>query len=142
MFKSFPGGTLTLVGANASSGLASTPIRYAFPDEMDRYPQDVDHEGDPVELIRTRTETYSVIRKLFFPCTPTELGLSRVSRRYDESDQRLYFIRCPLCGHMAPLFFQGYMDPVPEHHRALNPHLLLAESPEHDGEVLRALGAD
>ncbi len=128
--KVFPGGTLSLIGANSASALASTPIRYAFGDEMDRYPGDVDREGDPVELLRVRTETFSINRKLFFPCTPTELGFSRIDWRYRESDQRLYFLRCPECGHMAPLFFRGFLDPVPEHHQALRPHLLLEDAPE------------
>ena len=35
--KMFPGGSLTLVGANSSSGLSSTPIRYLIGDEVDRW---------------------------------------------------------------------------------------------------------
>lgn len=128
--KVFAGGTLSMIGSNSASALASTPIRFAFGDEMDRYPGDVDREGDPVELLRARTFNFKVNRKLFFPCTPTEMGFSRIDRRYRESDQRLYFITCPECGHAAPLFFRGYMEIIPEQHLALEPHLLLEDSPE------------
>jgi phage terminase large subunit GpA-like protein len=36
--KSFPGGRLSMVGANAPAGLASRPIRFVLCDEVDRYP--------------------------------------------------------------------------------------------------------
>ena len=36
--KTFPGGYLTLVGANAPADLASRPIRVLLADEIDRYP--------------------------------------------------------------------------------------------------------
>lgn len=130
LLKEFPGGFLSMVGANSARGLASMPARCVFGDEMDGYPGDVDKEGDPVEIMRARTETFSRNRKMYFPSTPTELGFSRVSKRYDESDQRLYFLACPECNHRAPLFFRGFLEAIPEHHLALNPHLLLEDAPE------------
>jgi hypothetical protein len=42
LHKKFPGGHLTIVGANAPSGLASRPIRILLCDEVDRYPFSVD----------------------------------------------------------------------------------------------------
>ena len=48
--KEFPGGILIMTGANSAVGLRSMPVRYLFLDEIDGYPQDIDEEGDPVEL--------------------------------------------------------------------------------------------
>ncbi len=97
--KEFPGGMLMLTGANSAAGLRSMPIRYLFLDEVDAYPGDVDGEGDPVELARKRTSTFSR-RKVFVTSTPTIKGLSRIEAEYLRSDQRRYFVPCPHCGHM------------------------------------------
>ncbi|WP_245624856.1 phage terminase large subunit family protein [Jannaschia seosinensis] len=48
LHKRFPGGHLTIVGANAPSGLASRPIRLLLCDEVDRYPFSAGAEGDPI----------------------------------------------------------------------------------------------
>jgi phage terminase large subunit GpA-like protein len=54
--KEFPGGMLIIAGANSASDLRSTPIAKLYLDEIDNYPQDVDNEGDPVELAVERTD--------------------------------------------------------------------------------------
>ena len=56
--KSFPGGHITMTGANSPTGLASRPIRIVCCDEVSRYPQSAGAEGDPVNLIRKRTTTF------------------------------------------------------------------------------------
>jgi phage terminase large subunit GpA-like protein len=56
--KSFPGGILIMTGANSAVGLRSMPARYAFLDEVDAYEGDVDGEGDPVGLVKRRTNTF------------------------------------------------------------------------------------
>ena len=38
LHKVFPGGAITIVGANSPAGLASRPIRLVLCDEVDRYP--------------------------------------------------------------------------------------------------------
>ena len=45
--KIFPGGHVTMVGANSPSSLASRPIRILLADEIDRYPATAGNEGDP-----------------------------------------------------------------------------------------------
>ena len=48
--KIFPGGRLSIVGANAPTGLAARPIRVVIADEVDRYPVSAGSEGDPLKL--------------------------------------------------------------------------------------------
>jgi phage terminase large subunit GpA-like protein len=50
LHKKFPGGHITLVGANAPTGLASRPIRILLADEVDRFPISAGTEGDPLTL--------------------------------------------------------------------------------------------
>jgi phage terminase large subunit GpA-like protein len=97
--KEFDGGVLIITGANSGAGLRSAPIRFLFMDEVDEYPGDVDGQGDPVALAEKRTATFSR-RKILLTSTPTIKGLSRIEREYLESDQRLYYLPCPKCGHM------------------------------------------
>ena len=74
LHKRFPGGHLTIVGANAPSGLASRPIRILLCDEVDRYPFSAGAEGDPVNLAKKRTVTFWN-RKIVLVSTPTIRGL-------------------------------------------------------------------
>lgn len=97
--KEFAGGMLMLTGANSAVGLRAMPIRYLFLDEIDGYPDDVEGEGDPVELARKRTSTFAR-RKILMTSTPTIKGLSRIENEFLRSDQRRYFVPCPHCGFM------------------------------------------
>lgn len=96
--KEYPGGILMLTGANSAAGLRSMPIRDLFMDEIDAYPGDVDGEGDPVDLAVARTRTFSR-RKVLLTSTPTVAGSSRVWTVWEQSDQRVYRVPCPECGH-------------------------------------------
>ena len=58
LHKSFPGGHITMVGANSPAGLASRPIRIVFMDEVDRYPLSAGKEGDPIKLAMKRATTF------------------------------------------------------------------------------------
>jgi phage terminase large subunit GpA-like protein len=102
LHKKFPGGHMTIVGANAPSGLAARPIRVLLFDEIDRYPQSAGSEGDPVNLATKRTTTFWN-RKLVLVSTPTNKGASRIETAYEGSDQRQYWVPCPDCGESQTL---------------------------------------
>jgi phage terminase large subunit GpA-like protein len=104
--KSFPGGIIVMTGANSGVGLRSMPARYAFLDEVDAYPGDVDGEGDPIALVANRTTTFGRAAKMFLASTPTVHGESRIEREYEASDQRRYFVPCPHCGGLQWLQFE------------------------------------
>lgn len=58
MKKNFPGGHITIVGANSATGLASRPIKVLLADEVDRYPSSAGTEGDPLSLAQKRQTTF------------------------------------------------------------------------------------
>lgn len=97
MAKTFPGGRLAIIGANAPANLASRPIRIVLCDEVDRYPASAGSEGDPMMLASKRTATFWN-RKLLKGGSPTIKGQSAVERDYNRSDKRRYFVPCPDCG--------------------------------------------
>jgi phage terminase large subunit GpA-like protein len=98
LHKTFPGGHITIAGANSPASLASRPIRVLLADEVDKYPISAGAEGDPISLAKKRTTTFWN-RKLLLVSTPTVKGQSRIEAAYKESDQRQYWVPCPDCGH-------------------------------------------
>lgn len=96
LHKVFPGGALTMVGANSPSGLASRPIRIVLCDEVDRYPPSAGSEGDPIQLAKKRSATFWN-RKLILVSTPTNEDNSRIQDAFEKSDQRYYHVPCKHC---------------------------------------------
>lgn len=94
--KHYPGGFLALVGANSPQALASRPIRILLADEIDRY--EPTKEGDPLELAIQRTRNFHN-RKRVYVSTPTIKEKSKIYEWYLQSDQRMFYIPCPICGH-------------------------------------------
>jgi phage terminase large subunit GpA-like protein len=104
LHKVFPGGHITVCGANSPASLASRPIRVLLCDEIDRYPDSAGEEGDPTSLAVKRTETFWNAVKIFVS-TPTIKGLSKIEKMYDGGDKQLWFVRClnPACQHEQTL---------------------------------------
>jgi len=102
LHKQFPGGRLTIVGANAPRQLASRPIRIVLCDEIDGYPESAGQEGDPIKLAERRTESFS---DAFVVLTSTPLikGVSRIEREFIASDQRFWNVPCIRCGELHVL---------------------------------------
>lgn len=100
--KIFPGGHVTMVGANSPSSLASRPIRILLADEIDRYPATAGNEGDPLLLAAKRLTTFWN-RKEVDVSTPTIKGLSRIDVEYQNSSRGEWNAPCPCCGALQPL---------------------------------------
>lgn len=111
LHKQFPGGHLTLAGANSPASLASRPVRIVFADEVDRYPPSAGTEGDPVTLARARTKTFHN-RKFCLTSTPTIKGVSRIEQAYEESDKRIYEVPCPHCDTMQRMLWAAVKWPA------------------------------
>lgn len=99
--KNFPGGHITLAGANSPAGLAARPIRILLCDEVDRYPQSAGTEGDPLSLAMKRTANFWN-RKIIWVSTPTIKGISRIEKAFEISTQEEYEVPCPNCGEYTP----------------------------------------
>lgn len=110
LHKVFPGGHITIAGANSPASLASRPIRIVMMDEVDRYPLSAGEEGDPVNLARKRTTTFWN-RKIVMVSTPTIKGQSRIEAAFESSDKRKYYVPCPQCGHKQTLSWQSVKWP-------------------------------
>lgn len=95
--KTFPGGSLAIIGANSPADLSSKPVRYIFMDETDRFPASAGTEGDPQELAERRTETFRHNRKIVKTSTPTIKGKSKIEADYMNGTQEEWHTECPHC---------------------------------------------
>jgi phage terminase large subunit GpA-like protein len=100
--KQFPGGVLSLVGANSARGFRRVSRRIVLFDETDGYPASAGTEGDQIKLGIARTQ-YFWNRKIVAGSTPTIKDFSRIERLFEQSDQRRYYVPCPDCNHMQYL---------------------------------------
>jgi phage terminase large subunit GpA-like protein len=108
--KAFPGGNITIIGANSPTDLAGRPKRIILFDEVDRAPVSAGTEGDPIGLAEKRANNFPN-RKRIKVSTPTVKGFSRIEAAWLESDQRRYFVPCPHCGYCHPLYWGNVVFP-------------------------------
>ncbi len=94
--KNFQGGHLELVGSNAPSKLASSPIRIILVEEPDRCSRNAGGEGNSLKLVYERGKTFHN-RKIILGGSPTLKGVSDIEREMELSDQRRFYIACPHC---------------------------------------------
>jgi phage terminase large subunit GpA-like protein len=97
--KRFPGGVISIIGANSGTGFRRISRRVVILDEVDAYPASAGSDGDPVKLA-TRRSDFFWNRKRVAGSTPLVKGSSRIEALYEEGDQRRFHVPCPQCGHM------------------------------------------
>jgi len=90
--------TVNWVGSNSPANLASRPVRYLFPDEVDKYPTESQNEATPLALAEQRTKTFWN-RKILEISTPTKSD-GQIHTDYMAGDQSRYFVPCHKCGAM------------------------------------------
>lgn len=115
LHKKFPGGHITIAGANSPSSLASRPIQILLCDEIDRYPDSAGSEGDPVKLAEKRTTTFWN-RKRIKVSTPTVAGHSKIEKEFKLGTQEEWCVQCPCCGKYQPYEFKRIIFDTVEMH--------------------------
>jgi phage terminase large subunit GpA-like protein len=107
--KAFPGGILSLIGANSGAGFRRVSRRVVMFDEVDAYPPSAGNEGDQIHLGMKRSEGF-YNRKIIAGSTPLIAGASRIEELFLSGDQRRYCVPCPHCQHMDYLAFDRKGD--------------------------------
>jgi phage terminase large subunit GpA-like protein len=110
MAKRFPGGSLTVIGANSARGFRRVSRKVVLFDETDGYPPSAGSEGDQIQLGIRRTEYYWD-RKIGDGSTPTDAGRSRIEQAFIAGDQRRYYVPCPHCDAKQVLVFKNFKWP-------------------------------
>lgn len=101
LHKIYPGGTLSMIGANSPRGFRRISRRLVAFDEVDGFPP-ATSEGDQIKLGIKRSE-YFWNRKIIAGSTPTTKDASRIEKLFSQSDQRRFFVPCPRCGEFQYL---------------------------------------
>ena len=113
--RRFPGGSLKVVAAKAPRNLRKHNARILLIDEADA--MEVGPEGSPILLAERRTLSFSN-RKIVLGSTPIHEETSHVLRAYRESDQRVFEIKCPQCGHYQEIAWKNIRWPEGEPSKA------------------------
>ncbi len=101
LHKTFPGGHVTIAGANSAAGLASRPVRIVLMDETDRYPASAGTEGNPIKLAEKRTTAFWNKKKIKVS-TPTIKGISQIEKEFQSGTMEEWCVPCPCCGKYQP----------------------------------------
>lgn len=104
------GGWALPFGAQNADKMRSISVMFALLDENDGYPETVGVDGDPQELIESRTSAYSQQRKIGRFSTPLFAGTSRIEQNFEDGDQRYFEVPCKDCGEFQVLRFSGKND--------------------------------
>ncbi|MBU0995803.1 MAG: phage terminase large subunit family protein, partial [Proteobacteria bacterium] len=115
--KSYPGGFLSLVGANSARGFRRISVPIVLFDEVDGYPPTAGQEGDQIKLGTKRAEWFWD-KKIAIGSTPTTKEMSRVEKSFNESDKRFYFVPCPFCNEFQTIDFNQIKWPKGEPEKA------------------------
>ena len=113
LLKEFDGGFLKIAAANSAPNLRSDPVAVLLLDEIDGYRDDVDGEGDPLDIAARRLDAFAETGEtiMFMGSTPAKpKGLSKIENEYLKSSQGEFFVPCPHCGERQPL---RWRDPEP-----------------------------
>ena len=102
----FPGGILFFSSGNSPNSYAGKSVKIMVMDDLDRFPQEIAGEGDPIFLARQRLSSFRRA-KLLLASTPTETETSHIWHAWQSSDQRRAWVPCPHCGEYQPLEWGG-----------------------------------
>lgn len=93
-------GYVLLAGANSAAGLRQRTVRYAIEDDLDQWPDDLDNQGSPEEMVSQRLKVWRRrgLSKRIKISTPTIKGASKIEAAHNGSDRRRFHLKCPGCG--------------------------------------------
>jgi phage terminase large subunit GpA-like protein len=112
LYKAFPGGSISITGANSAAELQMRTIKFALCDEIDQWPRDLEGQGSPMAMVDGRQIAFHATRdyRKLQGGTPTIKGASLVDDEFEAGDQRFQRLPCPHCGERIRLIFGGYAD--------------------------------
>lgn len=99
-------GALKITGANSPAGLAMQTYRRQVHDDLGKW--DNNDHGDPEEQADKRSQSWGDWAKIFKISTPGLKGSCRITKNYEESNQRVYQLPCPHCFHWHHLEWENF----------------------------------
>ncbi len=112
------GGSLKILSAMAPRNLRRHTAKVLMCDEVDG--MKITKEGDPITLAIKRTTSFAD-RKIIMGSTPVDEATSIISKRYEESDKRIFEIPCIHCGVPFELLWE-HLDWTPGDPESVRAH--------------------
>jgi len=91
------GTTLNWRWAESKSTYASVTYGAILASDVDRWPDDVEGEGDPISLLQKRLDTFGSRKKFFCESSPTKRRNSKIYAEAMYGDRNYYNMKCPHC---------------------------------------------
>lgn len=110
LHKQYPGGVLSLIGANSPRGFRRITRKAVLFDETSAYPNSAGAEGDPVQLGMKRATGF-IDKKIFMGSSPKIKDFCSISKYFKDTDQRYFFLPCPHCGYRQFLKWTNFKIP-------------------------------
>jgi len=107
--KEFPGGTLDLLTARSSSDLRSISASRIWFSEVDNIIAELTEDGDPIELARSRGETFWDYKE-YLESTPTVANHSRIYEELTRTTWNDWWMPCPHCKEWQVLRWRDGME--------------------------------
>jgi phage terminase large subunit GpA-like protein len=104
-------GSIKVASAGSPADLTGTSRRLVIMDDVSKF--EPSEKGDPEKLAESRASGYEDA-KILRVSTAMIKGTCRITLAYERSDQRLYHVPCPHCGHEQPLTWENFrrnLDP-------------------------------
>jgi len=98
-------GSLKVASAGSPADLTGTTRRLVVMDDLSKW--EMTDKGDPEALALSRAEGFEDA-KILRVSTPLIRGTCRITRAFDRSDQRHFYVPCPHCGNRAPLTWENF----------------------------------
>jgi phage terminase large subunit GpA-like protein len=100
LMRQFTGGTLKIMSAETTRNFRAHNARVVILDEIDD--MKTLKEGDPIALAVGRTAQFAD-RKIISGSTPVEEETSRIIAQYENSDKRIFEVRCVECNDYSEI---------------------------------------
>lgn len=104
-------GFLMISGANSAASLSMFSVSRQIQDDLAKWENNEAGDSETQADSRSNAFPYAKIFKL---STPLIKGNCRISKAYDHSDQRVYKVSCPHCGHKQELTWENFKQSLHE----------------------------
>lgn len=111
LHKKFPGGQVTLAGANSYNSLASRPMRIFVGDEAAKWK--ANEKGSPFRQSAARVKAFWNSKLIYFS-TPTDASQeNEFNEIWEQSDKRIFAVPCPSCHEKIVIAFDDVASSIP-----------------------------
>lgn len=104
-------GYVMISGANSAASLSMFSVPRQIQDDLSKWENNEAGDSETQADSRSNAFPYAKIFKL---STPLIKGACRISKAYEQSDQRIYKVPCPHCGHKQELTWENFKQSLHE----------------------------